>query len=51
MTGLFLALSIALTAPTLSRPDEAQQYGWHNDYAKALAEAKQRGRLLMVVFR
>ncbi len=45
-------MSIGLTAPTLAYgADEAQQNGWHTDYNKALAEARQRGRLLLVVFR
>ena len=45
-------MSIGLTAPTLPNgADDAQKHGWHTDYAAALAEAKQRGRLLFVVFR
>ena len=52
MTGLFLAMSIGLTAPALANgPDEVQKNGWHTDYNKALIEARQRGRLLLVVFR
>jgi hypothetical protein len=52
MTGLFLAMSIVLTAPALvTAPDDVQKNGWQIDYSKALAEARQQGRLLLVVFR
>jgi hypothetical protein len=52
MTGILLAMTMGLTAPPgPAGSDDAQKYGWHTDYAKALAEAKQRGKLLFVVFR
>jgi hypothetical protein len=52
MSGLLLAMTIGLT-PSASplAADEAQKHGWYTDYGKALAEARQRGRLLFVVFR
>jgi hypothetical protein len=52
MTGLLLAMTIGLTnSAGLLADDEAKKNGWHTDYAQALAEARQRGRLLFVVFR
>ncbi len=48
MTGLLLALTMGLTTPPgLQAEDEAKKHGWYTDYGQALAEAKQRGRLLL----
>jgi hypothetical protein len=52
MTGLLLAMTIGLTTTASpSAEDEAKKHGWYTDYGQALAEARQRGRLLFVVFR
>ena len=52
MTGILLALTIGLSSSAEAQPaDEVQKHGWYTDYATALAEARQRGRLLFVVFR
>ena len=52
MTGLMLAMTIGLTTSAMSLPeDDAQKNGWYTDYGQALAEARQLGRLLFVVFR
>ncbi len=52
MTGVLLAMTMGLAVPAAqAKPDDAQKNGWHTDYATALAEAKQRGKLLFVVFR
>jgi hypothetical protein len=52
MTSLLLAMTIGLTTSTVPQAqDEATKNGWYTDYAQALAEARQRGRLLFVVFR
>lgn len=52
MTGILLALTLGLsTSPGLVGEDEAKKHGWYTDYGQALAEARKRGRLLLVVFR
>jgi hypothetical protein len=49
MTGFLLTLTLSLAGA--DQPGLAQKNGWHADYQEALAEARQRGRLLFVVFR
>ena len=52
MTSLLLAMTMGLTtSASLNGEDEAKKHGWYTDYGQALAEARQRGRLLFVVFR
>lgn len=52
MTGMFLALTMGLSGlPGFIGEDEAKKHGWYTDYARALAEARESGRLLFVVFR
>lgn len=50
----YLVAGLALLATLLGNPLRAaddDQLGWHSDYKKALQEAKQTGKPLLVEFR
>ena len=57
MAGLLIALVATVAAPSFVRAQsgrwqrEAREFGWRLDYRKALAEAKESGRPIMLLFR
>lgn len=42
---------LASVGPAKAAMPDAKEFGWHNDYAAAKAEARRTGKPLLLVFR